>query len=147
MGCCWYCSCSSYCLVEELQKPNNAVDILYDLMTKPNLDTWHLSPNQIKVLCTKIRPEMIDIFTQAKKVFTPEILDKLNPLTEALFMIMRGHNKGLENSNEKNKPACAEGAYLNIMKVLGELEQTKGVMKDISGIEVALCDGSVVSVG
>ena len=43
-------------------------------------------------------------------------LEKINPITEALFMARRGHNIGLLDVSEPNKPACAEGLYLNLLR-------------------------------
>ena len=47
--------------------------------------------------------------------------EQLMPVTEALFMVMRGHNNGLLNSAEPNRPACAEGAYLGLLKSISEM--------------------------
>jgi hypothetical protein len=120
-------------LAEELEKPNNVVNILCSFLANGN----GLSARQTKSLYKN---------TQISNDFALARLDKLNPLIAALFMIMRGHNTGLEDRKEKNKPACAEGAYLNIMKVLAEIKQTKDIMGDISGIQIKLCDGSTTSV-
>jgi hypothetical protein len=123
-------------LGQELQKSNNVVNALCNLMKDPELKKDHgLSIHQLKALYSKIMPKIKNDFALIR-------LEKLNPLTEALFMIMRGHNNGLENSKEDNEPACAEGAYLNIMKVFEEIEQTKNVMEDIRRIKVVLCDGT-----
>ena len=48
-------------------------------------------------------------------------VERLMPVTEALFMVMRGHNDSLLNSAEPNRPACAEGAYLGILKAISEM--------------------------
>ena len=135
-------------LEEELQKPNNVVNILCSLMKDAdsifnlNLDKLLLQENN----SINKRKGLSRLVTEISNGFALARLDKLNPLIAALFMIMRGHNNGLENSNEKNQPACAEGAYLNIMKVLAEIEQTKGIMSNISKIKIELCDGSTTSV-
>ena len=42
-------------------------------------------------------------------------------LIDALFMIMRGHNSDLLNEANQNKPACAEGAYLGMLRSVGEM--------------------------
>ena len=128
-------------LSEELQKTNNVVNTYTIFSGK--LDELLLQEKN----SSNKRKALFKLVTKIKNEFTKAKLDKLNPLIEALFMIMRGHNKGLENNKEQNKPACAEGAYLNIMKVLGEIEQTKGIMSDISKIKIELCDGSTTSVG
>lgn len=43
-------------------------------------------------------------------------LEKINSITEALFMARRGHNIALFDAFEQNKPACAEGLYLNLLR-------------------------------
>ena len=144
-------------LEEELQKPNNVVNILCSLM-KNNYHTFNLNLDKLLLQeknSSDKRKALFKLVTEISNDFALARLDKLNPLIEALFMIMRGHNskgkKKRENGRlldptEPNKPACAEGAYLNIMKVLGEIEQTKGIMSAISGVQIKLCDESITSV-
>lgn len=55
------------------------------------------------------------------QALTMKKTEQLIPLTEALFMVMRGHNRHLMNQNEANNPACAEGAYLGILKSIAEM--------------------------
>ena len=50
-----------------------------------------------------------------------EDLSSFTPLIEALFMVMRGHNGKLLDSTEPNKPACAQGLYVGLLSVLGEV--------------------------
>ncbi len=47
--------------------------------------------------------------------------EEIMPVTEALFMVMRGHNNSLLDSAEQNRPACAEGAYLGMLKAISEM--------------------------
>ena len=50
----------------------------------------------------------------------PNKKDQMNPLIEAMFMTMRGHNIKLLDESEPNKPACTFGSYLNMLRVLAE---------------------------
>ena len=47
--------------------------------------------------------------------------ERLVPLTEALFMVMRGHNTQLLDRSERNRPACAEGAYIGVLSSISEI--------------------------
>ena len=62
-----------------------------------------------------------------------------NPLVEALFMTMRGHNNGLLNPNEPNEPACAQGAYLQLLQALGEVTRNEHMQHVIAGTEIDNC--------
>ncbi len=124
-----------------LQKPNNVVDTLCALMANSNEAEQKMAELQGKNSII-----FRNLMKGIKKDFLTTKLDKLNPLVEALFMIMRGHNDKLENSNEPNKPACAEGAYLNIMKILREIEKTKNAMEVIGNIQITLCNGMIASI-
>ncbi len=51
--------------------------------------------------------------------FEQEVQDKYYiPIIEACFMTMRGHNTQLENPAQTNRPACADGAYLQVLTAL-----------------------------
>lgn len=66
--------------------------------------------------------------------------DQLNPLIEALFMIMRGHNSKLNDPDEKNRPACAKGAYIGILKAISEIPDFHAITKTcFAGVEVLDC--------
>jgi hypothetical protein len=66
------------------------------------------------------------------------------PLLEALAMIMRGHNRNLDSLEERNSPACAEGAYLGIIKVLQEIPNVSHIVgTSLARIDVAACGGVV----
>ena len=75
------------------------------------------------------------------KAFYGSLNDKLNPLVEALFMIMRGHNIKITDKDEPNKPACAKGAYLGILKAVGELSDIQDIAGiSLAGVEIVDCD-------
>ena len=61
------------------------------------------------------------------------------PLIEVLFMIMRGHNNNLESADEPNRPACAEGAYLNILRELTRFLGQTDTLAMIDGVKVVSC--------
>ena len=61
------------------------------------------------------------------------------PIIEALFMTMRGHNDHLESEHEPNRPACAEGAYLNILKELPPVLGNTEAAQRLAGVEVVAC--------
>lgn len=63
--------------------------------------------------------------------------EKMMPLTEALFMVMRGHNDVLLDSEEGNEPACAEGAYLGMLKAIAELNPGGALFP---GVSLLSCD-------
>ena len=65
--------------------------------------------------------------------------DALNPLIEALFMTMRGHNINFDEQDEPNKPACAQGAYLQLLQALGEVVNNRNMQNAIAGIEIVSC--------
>ncbi len=41
-------------------------------------------------------------------------------------MVMRGHNEILLDTAEPNRPACAEGAYLGILRAVSEMVSYSG---------------------
>lgn len=61
------------------------------------------------------------IISNLQKEYIIRRIETLMPLIEALFMVMRGHNKHLLLECEANNPACPEGAYLNILKAIHEM--------------------------
>ena len=75
------------------------------------------------------------------RVLTSALYSKVNymPLIEALFMIMRGHNNNLESADESNRPACAEGAYLNILRELTRFLGETDTLAMIDGVKVVSC--------
>lgn len=50
------------------------------------------------------------------KAYVNNSLERIELITEALFMARRGHNIELFNRYEVNRPACAEGLYLNLVR-------------------------------
>lgn len=61
-------------------------------------------------------------------------------LIEALSMIMRGHNENLDSLEETNRPACAEGAYLGLIKVLQEIPDVNQIIgASLAEIDVVTC--------
>lgn len=61
------------------------------------------------------------IISNLQKEYINRQIENLTPLIEALFMVMRGHNKHLLLESEINSPACPEGVYLNILKAIHEM--------------------------
>ena len=56
-------------------------------------------------------------------------------------MMMRGHVNRMEDPSDAHKPACAGGAYLNILKVFEVLDVTKNVLGDaLQGVEITQCE-------
>jgi hypothetical protein len=88
-------------------------------------------------------PSMGRSILAIKKAYQDHIKDRLMPLIEALFMVMRGHNRDLESPFERNRPACADGAYLNILKAI---TQTPGISelaaRELDGLEITDCSMS-----
>ncbi len=72
------------------------------------------------------------------KAYTEKRTHQIMPLIETLFMIMRGHNDQLLDQNERNRPACAEGAYLGFLKSV--VEQVSGYEFSLSIIAIEGCD-------
>lgn len=66
------------------------------------------------------------VISQFMKRFLLKRTEQIVPLVEALSMVMRGHNIELQNDREQNRPACAEGAYLGILKSIGEMVSYAG---------------------
>ena len=81
------------------------------------------------------------IFDPLVKSYTALCIEKTTPLWEALFMIMRGHNNHLEDTNEANAPACATGAHFGMLKAITEHAATNGVNigAGLAGITIANC--------
>lgn len=50
------------------------------------------------------------------KAYFNNSLERIDSITEALFMARRGHNIELFAADEINRPACAEGLYLNLVR-------------------------------
>lgn len=69
------------------------------------------------------------------------VINLYNPLIEAMFMSVRGHNLKLDNPEEPNKPACVDGVYLNLIKALSEIEalSADGAASAISSVNVLNC--------
>lgn len=79
-------------------------------------------------------------FKALTKALYSYLNDQLNPLIEALFMIMRGHNKKLTDITEPNRPACARGAYVGILKAIGEIPDFQGIAENrLAGLEIIEC--------
>jgi hypothetical protein len=69
--------------------------------------------------------------------------NNLNSIIEALFMAMRGHNTNLIDPDEVNKPACAQGAYLGILRAIAELPVIQTVVgSGVHAIEIVNCEGA-----
>ncbi len=68
--------------------------------------------------------------------------EQLMPVTEALYMVMRGHNISLLDATEPNLPACAEGAYLGVLKSISEM--TPG-LRLFSSLVLEDCHASTIT--
>lgn len=62
--------------------------------------------------------------------------DTFYPLIEVLFMTLRGHNVNLENKEEADAPACADGSYLGSLKAIWEASELGGLAQ---GLEIIGC--------
>lgn len=69
-------------------------------------------------------------------------VDTFNPLIEALFMTMRGHNTNIELATEPNRTACPDGANLNILRAMPASGVGRG---SFASIAVAPCAGTVAA--
>lgn len=63
----------------------------------------------------------------------------LMPLVDVLFMIMRGHNPMLEDEDAPDLPACPEGAWLAIMKVVCDLLEPGSIEAKVLTVRVIEC--------
>lgn len=68
--------------------------------------------------------------------------DQFNPMIEALFMSMRGHNTELMSPNEPNNQACTDGVYLNLMR---EMATTPAIA--MSGVDSSMQAVTTVACG
>ena len=87
-----------------------------------------------------------DLFTdfEQNNPYFPDFLkeekqDISNPLIEALFMTMRGHNVHLSKQDEPSNPACAQGACLQLLEALGEVTRNEHIQNAIAGVEIVNC--------
>jgi hypothetical protein len=55
------------------------------------------------------------------KTYFEKRTEQAMSLIDTLFMVMRGHNDNLLDENDDNNPACAEGAYLGLLRCVGEM--------------------------
>ncbi len=66
--------------------------------------------------------------------------EKFTPLIEALAMVMRGHNNNLDNPAEANEAACAEGAYIGIIKILQEIKDMEEIAGNaLQALDIIMC--------
>jgi hypothetical protein len=71
-------------------------------------------------------------------------VDALIPMIEALFMTMRGHTEGdLLDPANAHSPACAEGAYLNLLKAIAGLEAIGRA--DLFNVEITHCEAPIAA--
>jgi hypothetical protein len=88
----------------------------------------------------EVTPAMRGPLMNLKKAYRTHSQERLMPLIEALFMVMRGHNIKLEDPREANGPACADGAYLNLLKVITQTPGIDEVAAHIlAGVEIQHC--------
>lgn len=82
-------------------------------------DTTDRYPNFYKVLFKMMNDEHSPILIGIKKSLNAAVKNQLNPITEVLFMLARGHNTELlklESDNATDKPSCPDGVYLRLIK-------------------------------
>ena len=65
--------------------------------------------------------------------------DVYNPLYEALFMTLRGHNYHFYKESEVHKPACPFGGYLQLLRVLADPSFELTGSSSFGGIEITSC--------
>lgn len=70
--------------------------------------------------------------------YTKAQFEGLTPLIEALFMVMRGHNDELFNP-EPNHPACAEGAFLGLLRAASEKTSDDSLFLSHLNLELQQC--------
>jgi hypothetical protein len=66
--------------------------------------------------CPAKESKELRVMSDLYKAYIHNSLERINPITEALFMARRGHNINLFDAAESNRPACAEGLYLNLIR-------------------------------
>ncbi len=74
------------------------------------------------------------------KDYRNKVFEDLMPLIDMLFMLVRGHNTKLEDMTEGDRPACAEGAQLNLLRIIAENSKVGGdAARLLSGVTVERC--------
>lgn len=69
-----------------------------------------------------------------------KVFEDLMPMIEMLFMVVRGHNVNLEDMTEKDKPACAEGAQLGLLRIIAENPEVgEEASRLLAGVTVESC--------
>ena len=63
--------------------------------------------------------------------------EKTMPVTEALLMVMRGHNARLLDNAEPNRPACEEGAYLGMLSAISEMAPGEQIFTGVTLMDCA----------
>ena len=85
-----------------------------------------------------IKPSMLSFISQVHKQKT-DLISIYNPLIEACFMFMRGHNVKLDDASAPDKPACADGVYLGLLKSLGEIDSLRNPAINVPTTAVVDC--------
>ena len=90
-----------------------------------------------KVFGDKIPSKIIK--KMAKQFGYKSTQDIYNPLYEALFMTLRGHNNHFYKESEVHKPACPFGGYLQLLRVLADPSFELTGASSFGGIEITSC--------
>jgi hypothetical protein len=84
-------------------------------------------------------PHSGKIVVPLMRAYIKKRTDQMLSVTEALFMMMRGHNNELLNEEEPNRPACAEGVYLGLLRAITERMTTDEYFLMLDGLNVDRC--------
>jgi hypothetical protein len=76
---------------------------------------------------------------KSKRKDSSSYKDVFNPLIEALFMTIRGHNDHLNDEGEASRPACAEGSYLHMLRSIAEVDLPGS--EHFGAVEIVRCEG------
>lgn len=76
-----------------------------------------------------------------KAILAPDAArTRLDPIIEALVMVVRGHNERLLDPSETDRPACSEGAQLQLILALSLiLDSTGDITSSLQGIRIKSC--------
>ena len=80
--------------------------------------------------------KMPAVFHHWVSIYQAKVQEDMMPFIEALFMVARGHNQDLFDRSERNHPACAAGAAIQLLKDIG---QHADVNVPIPNIEIKDC--------
>lgn len=85
--------------------------------------------------CPAANSADLRVMSNLFKAYINNSLERIDSITEALFMARRGHNVELFNPDKINRPACAEGLYLNLIR------ETSAVLSGVFMFDSVALDG------